>query len=76
MPSSMKSALYLPIKELDFISSRGHKHKFNDTIDGCDDAPHEMEKPKESTRSTSDELASLFQTLSVIEPKLGVLSVV
>ena len=34
MPSSMKSAQYLPIKELDFTLSRGQKCKFDDTIDG------------------------------------------
>ena len=76
MPSSMKSAQYLPIKELDFTSARGQKHKIDDTIDGCDDAPLKTQKPKEGTRSTSDELASLFQTLSLIGPKVGVLSVV
>ena len=76
MPSSMKSAQYLLIMKLDFTSFQGQKCKFDDTIDGCDDVPHEIEKPKEGTRSTSDELASLFQALSVIEPKVGVLSVV
>ena len=70
MPSSMESAQYLPIKELDFTSSRGLKCKFDDAIDGHDDAPHEIEKPKGGTRSTSDELAALFQALSVIEPKV------
>ena len=76
MPSSMKSAQYLPIIELDFTSSRGQKHKFDDTVDGCDDAPHETVKPIEGTRSTTDKLASLFQALSITAPKVGVLSVI
>ena len=74
LPTSLKSVQYLPIKDIDFTSSRGKKRKLDDTIDGCD-ISEERHKLKEGTRPSYDEMASLFANLSVSGGMVGVLSV-
>ena len=74
MPSSLKSAQYLPVKDIDFTSARGKKRKLDDIINGCN-SPKEVQKSK-GTRSTNKELAQLFNNLNITGSKLAVLSVV
>jgi len=59
LPSSLKSAQYLPIKDIDFTSARGKKRKLDEIIDGCD-SPKEVQTSKEGMRSTSEEMAQFF----------------
>ena len=75
LPSLLKSARYLPIKDIDFTSARGKKRKLDELVDGCE-GTKEVHKSREGMRSTSDELTQLFSALSITGPKVAVLSVV
>ena len=77
IPSYLKTAEYLPIKEIDFTSARGKKRKLDDMIDGKE--TQQKADPKvvvTGKRSTESELALLYEGLSCGGTKPGVLSLI
>ena len=77
IPSFLKNAEYLPIKDLDFTSAKGKKRKLDEAIDeeGNDDAT-EHGATAMGKESTASELETLFANLSVGGTKPLVLSLI
>ena len=77
IPSYLKTAEYLPIKEIDFTSAKGRKRKLDVMIDGKETHVQQEADPKVTVRgkqSSESELASHFEGLSCGGTKPGILS--
>ena len=84
IPSNLKEVEYLPVEDINFTSARGMKRTLDGKIKSLIDSeerdvsdPCVCEKSKKiGSRSTEADLTPLYQNLSVIGTKPGLLSVV
>ena len=79
IPSYLKSAQYLPIKNIDFTSSRGIKRKLDGAINNSEFSGLSMEETATHTavsqvKSTSEELDLFFKDISKQGTSSAVLS--